>query len=92
MTPALIERYTRIVLSQPGAAFPLQRLAQLYRERDGNLKNLAKDLAGREAKTEAEQYGVMLALAGVAKLDGRPDDAIETYQRALALVPSWPMS
>jgi len=90
MTPALIERYTRIVLSQPGAAFPLQRLAQLYRERDGNLKNLAKDLAGREAKTEAEQYGVMLALAGVAKLDGRPDDAIETYQRALALVPSDP--
>src|SRR5262245_20714088 len=34
---ALIARYTAIVLTQPSAPFPLQRLAQLYRERDGNL-------------------------------------------------------
>src|SRR5580704_847617 len=64
-TPALIERYTRIVLAQPGGAFPLQRLAQLYRERDGSLKALATDLAQRPAKTTAEQYAVQVALAGV---------------------------
>src|SRR5687767_9740217 len=32
---ALIDRYTKIVLSQPGVLFPLQRLAQLYRDKDG---------------------------------------------------------
>jgi tetratricopeptide (TPR) repeat protein/HEAT repeat protein len=89
-TPALIERYTRIVLSQPGAAFPLQRLAQLYRERDGSLKALATDLQSRPVKTAAEQYAVTIALAGVAKLEGRLDDAIGTYQKAIALAPSDP--
>ena len=34
---ALIARYLGIVLAQPGAEFPLERLTQLYRERDGNL-------------------------------------------------------
>ena len=38
-----IERYARVVLSQPGAAFPLQRLAQLYRDKDGTLKALVAD-------------------------------------------------
>ena len=44
----LIDRYTKIVLSQPGSVFPLQRLAQLYREKDGNLKGLVDRL--REAR------------------------------------------
>ncbi len=89
-SPALIERYTRIVLAQPGAAFPLQRLAQLYRERDGSLKGLATDLAQRPTKTTAEQYALQVALAGVAKLDGRPDDAIATYEKAIGLAPNDP--
>ena len=44
----LIDRYTKIVLSQPGSPFPLQRLAQLYREKDGNLTKLVIGL--REAR------------------------------------------
>ena len=40
---ANIAKYTHIVLSQPGTPFPLQKLAQLYRDRDGNLQKLVSD-------------------------------------------------
>jgi hypothetical protein len=43
----LIDRYTKIVLQQPGAPFPLQRLAQLYRDRDGNVTKLVADFEKR---------------------------------------------
>ena len=81
----LIERYTQIVLSQPGAPFPLQRLAQLYRDRDGNLAKLVKDFETRAAQAGAEQY----AAIGHARRhlqDRRPlDDAVATYETAIAL-------
>ena len=81
----LIDRYTKIVLSQPGSPFPLQRLAQLYRDKDGNLAALVKDFEARAAQTGPEQYAATVALAGIAKVDGRPDDAIRTYEKAIAL-------
>ena len=81
----LIERYTKIVLSQPGSPFPLQRLAQLYRDRDGKLEGLVKDFETRASATGPEQYAATVILAGIAKLDGRPDDAIRTYEKAIAL-------
>ena len=83
----LIERYTRIALSQPGAAFPLQRLAQLYRERDGNIAKLITDFEGRAAQAGADQYSATLSLAGLYKVDGRTDDAIRTYEKAITLKP-----
>ena len=82
---ALIERYTKIVLSQPGSPFPLQRLAQLYRDKDGNLAALVKDFEARSALAGPEQYAATVALAGIAKVDGRPDDAIRTYEKAITL-------
>ncbi|MBX3228352.1 MAG: HEAT repeat domain-containing protein [Labilithrix sp.] len=81
----LIERYTKIVLSQPGSPFPLQRLAQLYRDKDGNLNNLVKDLETRAAQAGAEQYAATVSLAGVYKIDGRADDAVKTYEKAIGL-------
>src|SRR5262245_8646089 len=81
----LLERYTKVVLAQPGSPFPLQRLAQLYREKDGNLANLVKDFEARAGQAGAEQYAATVTLAGVYKLDGRPDDAVKTYERAIAL-------
>ena len=33
---AQIAKYTKIALEQPGQPFPVQKLAQLHRERDGN--------------------------------------------------------
>jgi tetratricopeptide (TPR) repeat protein len=81
----LIERYTKIVLSQPGSPFPLQRLAQLYRDKDGNLTGLVADFEKRAAVAGAEQYASTVTLAGVYKLDGRPDDAVKTYEKAIAI-------
>jgi len=81
----LIERYTRVVLAQPGAPFPLQRLAQLYRERDGNTAHLVSDFEARASQTGADQYSATVALAGLYKVDGRTDDAIAAYQRGIAL-------
>ncbi len=80
----LIERYTRIVLAQPASPFPRQRLAQLYRDRDGNLTALVKDFESRAAQPGADQYAATVALAGIYKLDGRADDAVKTYEKAFA--------
>jgi tetratricopeptide (TPR) repeat protein/HEAT repeat protein len=84
---ALIERYTRVVLSQPGVAFPLQRLAQLYRERDGSTAKLTQDFEARAAQAGPDQYSAIVGLAGLYKVDGRTDDAIASYEKAIDLRP-----
>jgi cellulose synthase operon protein C len=86
---ALIARYTAIVLTQPSAPFPIQRLAQLYRERDGNLKKLIEDFEKR-ANASGETWAERVALAGIYKQDGRYDDAIKTYEKAIADKPKEP--
>jgi len=83
----LIERYTRVVLAQPGAPFPLQRLAQLYRERDGNATRLVADFEARAAQAGADQYSATVALAGLYKADGKADDAVAAYSKAIQLKP-----
>src|SRR6185312_12727546 len=86
----LIDRYTKVVLSQPGSPFPLQRLAQLYREKDGSLKNLIADFEQRAGAAGPSQYAAVVTLAGIYKIEGRIDDAVKTYERAIALKPSDP--
>lgn len=86
----LIERYTKIVLSQPGSPFPLQRLAQLYRDKDGNITNLVKDFEARAAQAGPEQYAATASLAGIYKIDGRADDAAKTFEKAISLKSSDP--
>ncbi|HXN33934.1 MAG TPA: tetratricopeptide repeat protein, partial [Polyangiaceae bacterium] len=81
----LIERYARIVLSQPGAPFPLQRLTQLYRERDGNIAKLVTDFESRAAQAGPDQYAAAVSLAGLYKLDGRTQDAALAYERAISI-------
>jgi len=80
---ALIQRYLSIVLAQPGQAFPLERLAQLHRERDGNLAKLIATLQERAASPGSEQWSAKLALAGAFRLDGKPNEAIAFYQQAI---------
>ncbi len=82
---ALIERYARIVLSQPGAAFPLQRLAQLYRDRDGNLARLLADFEAKSKTPGNDQFAATVALGGIYKLDGRIDDSVAAYDAATRL-------
>jgi cellulose synthase operon protein C len=84
----LIERYARIVLAQPGSPFPLQRLAQLYRDRDGKTDALVKDFETRAAQAGADQYSATVALAGIYKIEGRADEAVHTYERGIAMKPS----
>jgi tetratricopeptide (TPR) repeat protein/HEAT repeat protein len=87
---ALIARYTGFVLAQPSQPFPIQRLSQLYRERDGNLKKLVEDFEKRAAATGPDTWAARVALAGIYKQDGRYDDAIKTYQQAIADKPKEP--
>lgn len=86
----LIGRYTGIVLASPSAAMPLQRLAQAYRDRDGNLKKMIEDFEKRASTAGAEQWAARVVLAGTYKLDGRLDDAVKTYQQAIADKPKEP--
>ncbi len=79
-----------IVLAQPSAPFPVQRLAQLYRERDGNLKQLVAELERRASDGSADAWSAKVALAGIYKQDGRYDDAIRTYGEAISERPTDP--
>jgi tetratricopeptide (TPR) repeat protein/HEAT repeat protein len=87
---ALIERYTKVVLAQPGAPFPLQRLAQLYRDRDGGIAQLVADFQARSQRPGPEQYSATVSLAGLYKLDGLGADAESTYEKAIGLKPDDP--
>ncbi len=91
-TDALIARYTGIVLSQPGAQFPLQRLAELYRKRDGNLDKLVAEFEARAGKAGSGQWNAKVALAGIYKQDGHPEKAIDTYKSAIAARPKDPVA
>jgi len=78
---ALIQRYMGIVLAQPGADFPLQRLLELYRERDGKLDALLVDLGKRAEAGGSTRYAALVAEAGLEKLEGRPERAQAAYER-----------
>jgi len=84
---ALIARYTKIVLDQPGAQFPLQRLAQLYRERDGGLDQLVAELQKLAAGSTPEAWNALVALAGIYRQDGQHQLAVTTYERAITARP-----
>jgi tetratricopeptide (TPR) repeat protein len=87
---ALIAKYTKIALEQPGQPFPVQKLAQLYRERDGNLKKLIEEFEKKAADGGGDQWATRVVLAGVYKNDGRYDDAIKAYEAAIAEKPKEP--
>ena len=89
---ALIQRYTGLVLAQPGADFPLQRLLELYRERDGQLEGLLADLAKRVEAGGATRYAALVAIAGLEKLEGRPERAQAAYERAIGEDPKNPIA
>jgi tetratricopeptide (TPR) repeat protein/HEAT repeat protein len=85
---ALIARYAGIVLSQPGAPFPLGRLAQLYRDRDGKLDALIADFERRVRDGGSGRYNAEVALAGLYKLEGRYEQAVQSYEHAIKEQPT----
>jgi len=87
---ALMARYLGAVLAQPGAEFPLERLAELYRARDGNLDALRAELEKRVGASTDERYAALVALAGLDQLEGRLEQALERYARASSERPKNP--
>jgi tetratricopeptide (TPR) repeat protein len=89
---ALILRYTALVLGRPGEPFPLERLVELYRQRDGNPDRLVAELTLRADKPGEGQYAALVALAGALRHDAQQDRAVATYERAIAEAPKNPVA
>jgi tetratricopeptide (TPR) repeat protein/HEAT repeat protein len=87
-TDALIERYARIVLEQPGAAFPLQRLSELYRARDGKLDALIARFEALAAEAGPGRHNALVALGGVYRQAGEPERAAERLEQAIVERPN----
>jgi cellulose synthase operon protein C len=86
----LIERYLSILDADPGADFPLERLAQLYRQRDGNLDALVQRFEERAARGGAEGRRAALSLAGVVAHAGDKARAEALYEQILKETPNEP--
>ncbi len=91
-TDALIVRYTALALGRPGEPFPLERLVELYRKRDGNLDQLVSELSARADKAGPEHYAALVVLAAAYRGNAEPDRAVATYQRAIADSPKNPVA
>lgn len=85
-------RYTALVLARPGEPFPLERLVDLYRGRDGNLDGLVAEFKARVDKPGAEHYSALVALAGVYRHDAQTSAAIAAYERAVSEAPKNPVA
>lgn len=79
-------------MQRPGEAFPLQRLAELYRERDGKLDALVEKFERRVEQGGSDEYPALVALAGIYEADARRQKAIEAYERAIGLRPKDPVA
>lgn len=76
-TEELIERYTKALLANPTSAFPLQKLTELYRTRDGNLDKQVLDFEVRASGASGDdQVNARLALAGIYLAAVRRPDAV----------------
>ncbi|MEY4547260.1 MAG: hypothetical protein RL685_3455 [Pseudomonadota bacterium] len=84
----MIQRYLTILDQDPGAEFPLERLVQLYRQRDGNLSALVQQLEALAARPDAAAQRARLTLAGVYVHAGDSARAEALYAALLATDPS----
>lgn len=84
---ALIARYTQVALSQPGLDFPIRRLAEVARQRDGNLDRLLADFEARGARGGPGEFAATVTLAALYEQAGRLDEARRSYERAAKLDP-----
>jgi cellulose synthase operon protein C len=86
---AALSRYRALALARPAEAFPLQRLVELHRKRDGDLQALIEELKAKVEGGEAP-YAALVVLAGVYRHDGQVERARETYEAAMAKAPREP--
>lgn len=87
---ALILRYTGIVLSQPEAQFPIRRLSELYRQRDGKIDTLVAEFEARARVDSDQGVSALVALAGIFRQAGNIAQAQATYEQAILKRPEAP--
>ena len=73
----------RVVLERPSASFPLQRLAELYRARDGKLDALVADLESQVGAKGPSAFSAQLVLGGLYRFHGQFDRAKTTFEAAI---------
>jgi tetratricopeptide (TPR) repeat protein/HEAT repeat protein len=85
-----IKKAAIIAIARPGEAGPVLKLAQLYRDRDGNLDKGIAEWKARSTDTTTpadEQWGSLMTYAGLLKQDKRDKEAIAAYEQAIAQKP-----
>ncbi len=80
----LIARYRGILARDPRETFAFQRLLDLYRERDGNVDALVRELEA-EVERETDAFAARMLLGHVYKAQGRVAEARRLYEQAAAL-------
>ncbi len=93
-TPAIdrapmMERYLGVLAHDADQPFALQRLLDLYRQRDGNLDRLVVDLEERIARGRSA-YDYLVVLGDVERARNQIEGARAAYDRAIALAPDRP--
>lgn len=85
----MIARYLGVLTSDPDQPFALQRLLDLYRQRDGNLDKLPGDITTRIAQGRAV-YALLVVLGDVESARNDLSAARDAYQRAITMEPARP--
>ncbi|MCB9611124.1 MAG: HEAT repeat domain-containing protein [Sandaracinus sp.] len=80
----LIARYRAVLANDPKRGFAYQRIADLFRERDGSLEGWRDELRA-EVGRDPNAYAARMLLGHVLVDLGRPGEARESYEAALAL-------
>ncbi len=84
----LIDRYRKLIIDQPGEEVPLVRLAELMRQRDGNLDQLIEELEALAKSDDAtDRYGAFLSLGFFLAQQGELEGALDYVDQAIAIFP-----
>lgn len=85
----LIARYRAVLARDPRETFAFQRLLDLYRERDGDVDRLVRELEA-EVAGAADAFAARMLLGHVYKAQGRVPQARALYEQAAGLRPDDP--
>ncbi|AKF05613.1 TPR repeat protein [Sandaracinus amylolyticus] len=86
----MLERYLRVLESEPSDGFALDRLIELHRERDGNDRALRELLEARA--TGENGWWARMLLGHLARRAHRLDEARAQYEQAATLRPDEPLA
>lgn len=82
----LIRRYTGLLLVDPFQEAAFQRLVSLYRERDGDIEALIKELE-RRVREECDSFELQVLLGHALRAKGQPARARDAFRSASEMRP-----